>query len=144
VDRASIDALILRLKPTVRLERTRLHKGKNIQKSSQESATKNYISFFMHFRKRQSSDFRESELRSWVQIPPGPFLSARELRYYFKFNLGSCRTKTLATPILHSLLRFIPLANAKTPANLQLIRSDLNSIIFLSSLMHCKLFCKRF
>jgi hypothetical protein len=35
------------------------------------------------------------ELRSWVQIPPGPFLSARELRYYFEFDLDDCRTKTL-------------------------------------------------
>ena len=25
--------------------------------------------------------FEESWLRSWVQIPPGPFLSARELRH---------------------------------------------------------------
>jgi hypothetical protein len=25
--------------------------------------------------------------RSWVQIPPGPFLSALEIRYYFEFIL---------------------------------------------------------
>jgi hypothetical protein len=37
-------------------------------------------------------------LRSWVQIPPGPFLSVRELRYYFEFNLDNCRTKSLAMP----------------------------------------------
>jgi hypothetical protein len=59
--------------------------------------------------------------------------------------LDSCHTEALAMPMLYSLLRFILLANAKTTANLQLIRSDLNSISFLSSLMHCKLlFCKRF
>jgi hypothetical protein len=32
-------------------------------------------------------------LRSWVQIPPGPFLSVVQLRYYFEFNLDNCRTK---------------------------------------------------
>ena len=34
-------------------------------------------------------------LRSWVQLPPGPFLSARELRYYFELIFGGCRTKFL-------------------------------------------------
>jgi hypothetical protein len=27
-------------------------------------------------------------LRSWVQIPPGPFLSVLEIRYYFEINFG--------------------------------------------------------
>jgi hypothetical protein len=31
-------------------------------------------------------------LRSWVQLPPGPFLSVVQLRYYFEFNLDNCRT----------------------------------------------------
>jgi hypothetical protein len=36
-------------------------------------------------------------LRSWVQIPPGPFLSVVQLRHYFEFNLDSCRTNLAAT-----------------------------------------------
>ena len=37
-------------------------------------------------------------LRSWVQIPPGPFLSVRGLRYCFELVLGSCRTKSFKMP----------------------------------------------
>src|SRR5215212_3897173 len=37
-------------------------------------------------------------LWSWVQLPPGPFLSTRDLRYYFEFNFNNCRTKSLAVP----------------------------------------------
>ena len=33
------------------------------------------------------------QLRSWVQLPPGPFLSVVQLRYYFEFNLDNCLTK---------------------------------------------------
>jgi hypothetical protein len=33
-------------------------------------------------------------LRSWVQIPPGPFLSVRELRYCFELILNKCRTNS--------------------------------------------------
>jgi hypothetical protein len=36
-----------------------------------------------------------AELRSWVQIPPGPFLSVMKVRHWFEFNLDNCRTKTL-------------------------------------------------
>jgi hypothetical protein len=36
---------------------------------------------------------RRALLRSWVQIPPGPFLSTRELRYWFEPVLGSCGTE---------------------------------------------------
>ena len=36
--------------------------------------------------------------RSWVQIPPGPFLTASELRYIIEFNFGYCRTKSLVMP----------------------------------------------
>jgi hypothetical protein len=32
-------------------------------------------------------------LRSWVQLPPGPFLSVLEIRYYFELILGSCQIK---------------------------------------------------
>jgi hypothetical protein len=39
--------------------------------------------------------FEESLLRSWVQIPPGPFLSVREIRYWFGFIFDECRTKCL-------------------------------------------------
>ncbi|MFL6486834.1 MAG: hypothetical protein ACJ71D_09035, partial [Nitrososphaera sp.] len=35
--------------------------------------------------------------RSWVQIPPGPFLSVLEIRYYFEIVFGDCRTKILYT-----------------------------------------------
>ena len=35
-------------------------------------------------------------LRSWVQIPPGPFLSVVQLRYWFEFIFGYGRTKALA------------------------------------------------
>jgi hypothetical protein len=39
-------------------------------------------------------------MRSWVQIlPPGPFLSVVQLRYYFEFNLDNCRTNSAAIPI---------------------------------------------
>ena len=31
-------------------------------------------------------------MRSWVPLPPGPFLSVVQLRYYFEFNLDNCRT----------------------------------------------------
>jgi hypothetical protein len=34
----------------------------------------------------------KKNLRSWVQLPPGPFLPALEIRYCFEFNLGKCRT----------------------------------------------------
>jgi hypothetical protein len=27
-----------------------------------------------------------NDLRSWVQLSPGPFLSMRELRYYFELD----------------------------------------------------------
>jgi hypothetical protein len=33
------------------------------------------------------------ELRSWVQIPPGPFLSVRELRYWIEVVFNNCRIK---------------------------------------------------
>jgi hypothetical protein len=36
------------------------------------------------------------ELRPWVPLPPGPFLSARELRHYFELIIGSCRTDSAA------------------------------------------------
>jgi hypothetical protein len=35
-----------------------------------------------------------AKLRSWVQIPPGPFLTMRELRYYFEFILIGWRTNS--------------------------------------------------
>jgi hypothetical protein len=33
------------------------------------------------------------ELRSWVQLPPGPFFTVVQLRYYFECIFGHCRTK---------------------------------------------------
>ena len=38
-------------------------------------------------------------MRSWVQLPPGPFLSVVQLRYYFEINLDNCRTNSAAMPI---------------------------------------------
>jgi len=38
-------------------------------------------------------------MRSWVQLPPSPFLSVVQLRYYFEFNLDNCRTNSAAIPI---------------------------------------------
>ena len=38
-------------------------------------------------------------MRSWVPLPPGPFLSVVQLRYYFEFNLDNCRTNSAAMPI---------------------------------------------
>jgi hypothetical protein len=35
-------------------------------------------------------------LRSWVQIPPGPFLPSSRIRYWFEFISGSCQTILLA------------------------------------------------
>ena len=35
-------------------------------------------------------------LRSWVQLPPGPFLPVVQLRYCFELDFGKCRTKSLA------------------------------------------------
>ncbi|MGH9927143.1 MAG: hypothetical protein ACRD5B_17390, partial [Nitrososphaeraceae archaeon] len=34
-----------------------------------------------------------SLLRSWVPLPPSPFLPVIELRHYFELVLGSCPTK---------------------------------------------------
>jgi hypothetical protein len=40
-------------------------------------------------------------LRSWVQIiPPGPFLSVRELRYCFELILNKCRTNSAGSLLL--------------------------------------------
>ncbi|MGE5662273.1 MAG: hypothetical protein ACM3X1_08500 [Ignavibacteriales bacterium] len=38
-------------------------------------------------------------LRSWVQLPPGPFLSTREPRYQNRLVLGSCRTNPATMPV---------------------------------------------
>jgi hypothetical protein len=38
-------------------------------------------------------------LRSWVQIPPGPFLSASELRYQIELIFGDCLTILPAMPL---------------------------------------------
>jgi hypothetical protein len=33
------------------------------------------------------------QLRSWVQLPPGPFFTVVQLRYYFECIFGHCQTK---------------------------------------------------
>ena len=33
-------------------------------------------------------------LRSWVQLPPGPFLPVVQLRYWIELDFNNCRTKT--------------------------------------------------
>jgi hypothetical protein len=38
-------------------------------------------------------------LRSWVQIPPGPFLTVVQIRYCYELYFNNCRTKSLAMPI---------------------------------------------
>jgi hypothetical protein len=38
-------------------------------------------------------------MRSWVQLPPGPFLSVVQLWYYSEFNIDNCRTNSTAMPI---------------------------------------------
>ena len=38
-------------------------------------------------------------MRSWVPLPPSPFLSVVQLRYYFEFNLDNCRTNSAAIPM---------------------------------------------
>jgi hypothetical protein len=38
---------------------------------------------------RDDTVVERHRLRSWVQIPPGPFLSARELRLYFELRVKS-------------------------------------------------------
>jgi hypothetical protein len=38
-------------------------------------------------------------LGSWVQIPPGPFLSVVQIRYYLELVLSSCRTNSAAMPM---------------------------------------------
>jgi hypothetical protein len=48
---------------------------------------------------KDSSPFLESWLRSWVQIPPGPFLSVLEIRYCFELILMSWRTNSAAMPL---------------------------------------------
>src|SRR5919106_1814321 len=52
-----------------------------------------------HFRLGEH-DLRKSWLRSWVQLPPGPYLPVLELRYYFEFDFNNCRTNLAAIPIL--------------------------------------------
>ena len=37
------------------------------------------------------------QLRSWVQLPPGPFLITRELQHYFERVIESCRTKPISS-----------------------------------------------
>jgi len=42
-------------------------------------------------------------LRSWVQIiPPGPFFPVVQLRYYFRFIVGGCRTNWLPLDMIVS------------------------------------------
>jgi hypothetical protein len=41
----------------------------------------------------------ESWLRSWVQLPPGPFLTALEIRYCFELIFSGWRTNSAAMPM---------------------------------------------
>jgi hypothetical protein len=47
----------------------------------------------------------EENHRSWVQLPPGPFLPAREIRYYIEFVLDNCRTNLAAIPLESQIRR---------------------------------------
>ena len=39
-------------------------------------------------------------LRSWVQIPPGPFLPVLEIRYCFELDFNNCWTDSAADEII--------------------------------------------
>jgi hypothetical protein len=42
------------------------------------------------------SYLRKLLLRSWVQLPPGPFLPVVQILYYFEFDFGYCPTNSAA------------------------------------------------
>jgi hypothetical protein len=42
--------------------------------------------------RRQKEESGKGWLRSWVQLPPSPFLSVVQLLYWFEFIFGYCRT----------------------------------------------------
>jgi hypothetical protein len=45
------------------------------------------------------------QLRSWVQIPPGPLFTVLELRYWVEFDFNNCQTDSAALQIeLHFTL----------------------------------------
>jgi hypothetical protein len=54
-------------------------------------------------------------LRSWVQIPPGPFLSVLEIRYYFEIVFGYCRTNSAAMPLTDKRVRWYVLTYIRLP-----------------------------
>src|SRR5829696_5216357 len=56
-------------------------------------------------RKKGLSSFM-ALLRSWVQIPPGPFLSVTKLRYCIEIVFSFCRTNWAATHALFPIQLF--------------------------------------
>jgi hypothetical protein len=53
---------------------------------------------------KDGTAFTESWLRSWVQLPPSPFLTTRELRYCSELVFGSCRINSAAIVVFHTEL----------------------------------------
>ena len=53
------------------------------------------MGFDQQLNSRSSAAILEGcrELRSWVPLPPSPFLPVVQLRYYFEFYLDNCSTK---------------------------------------------------
>ena len=66
-------------------------------------------------------------LRSWVQLPPGPFLSVVQIRHYFELDFNNCRTNSAAMPMSYT-------SDAdneyRTPRNLE------NNILSLNLFIH--------
>ena len=52
-----------------------------------------------------NKDHLRGVLRSWVQIPPSPSFTTRELRHWFEFVLVSCWTECLAMLIVNQIGR---------------------------------------
>jgi hypothetical protein len=69
----------------------------------------------------------ECWLRSWVQLPPGPFLTVVQIRHYFELDFNNCRTNIAAMPMSYT-------SDAdneyRTPRNLE------NNILSLNLFIH--------
>ena len=86
-----------------------------------------------------------TELRSWVQIPPGPSFPVVQLRYWFKLIFDECRTNSTAMPMPYPTLRkrWGSLAKDKRTINLNvnLLKApdDVMDYIILHELCHVKI-----
>jgi hypothetical protein len=48
---------------------------------------------------KKQTCLRKLLLRSWVQLPPGPFITVRKVRHYFELDFDNCRTNSAAMPM---------------------------------------------